>query len=309
MTARVRQESDGDPLTALIHGLPLRAGGFIVTLYGDVIVPRGGEVWIGNLIETCAGLGISETLVRTAVSRLVAAGQLTGRRSGRRGYYRLAPGAEAEFAAAARAIYGPPEPAGWHFVVLPETEADAQMAALERSGHARLRPNLAFGPDRAPLPPGVLSFTGRPSGATELLPAFAATLYDLEAHARAYRAFVARFTPLLTGSCALPGDQALTARLLLVHAYRDALLRDPRLPNEALPPDWPGYAARALFASAYLALSPGADSHVARAFAAVAGPLPAETPATRARRAHLVDTASTPEISGFQDLAEETLHE
>ena len=29
---------------------PLRAGAFIVTLYGDAVVPRGGSLWVGNVI-------------------------------------------------------------------------------------------------------------------------------------------------------------------------------------------------------------------------------------------------------------------
>ncbi|PII39244.1 hypothetical protein T190_08555, partial [Sinorhizobium meliloti CCBAU 01290] len=95
----------------ILDETPLRAASFIVTIYGDVVEPRGGAIWIGNLIEICAGVGISETLVRTAVSRLVAAGQLAGEREGRRSFYRLTDAARAEFAAAARVIFGPPEEA------------------------------------------------------------------------------------------------------------------------------------------------------------------------------------------------------
>ncbi len=72
-------------------------------------------------------------------------------------------------------------------------------------------------------------------------------------------------------------------RLALVHGYRYALLRDPRLPPTALPPDWPGTIARALFARAYLALSPGADSFVGQCFQHATGNLPTVTPETRNR--------------------------
>jgi phenylacetic acid degradation operon negative regulatory protein len=283
VTAHPRQARSDNPLAAMRGALPLRAGGFIVTLYGDVVVPRGGEVWIGNIIETCAAVGISETLVRTAVSRLVAGGQLEGRRSGRRGFYRLAPTAEAEFAAAERAIYGPAVSCGWRFTVLPEAGADAVMSELERAGHARLRPQLAFGPDRDPPPDGALVFRAAPAGATDLLPAFVASAFDLQTHARAYAAFSERFAPLLTGAAGLGGPEALTARLLLVHAYRTVVLRDPLLPSEALPSDWPGHEARALFTRLYSALAAAADSQVARSFEATSGALPAQTAATKAR--------------------------
>ncbi|WP_209425498.1 PaaX family transcriptional regulator C-terminal domain-containing protein [Pararhodobacter sp. SW119] len=309
MTAHPRQGRRPDPLAPILRDLPLRAGGFIVTLYGDVVAPRGGEVWIGNIIEACAAVGISETLVRTAVSRLVAAGQLVSRRIGRRGFYRLAPAAEAEFAAAARAIYGPEDPCGWRFVVLPEAEAEALMPELERSGHARLRAHLAFGPARAALPAGVLAFAARPAGALPLLAGFAAGAYDLGHHARAYDAFRARFAPLQAGAPRLTGAPALTARLALVHAYRQVLLRDPRLPPEALPADWSGHAARRLFARLYLALSPAADSHVAAQFEAAAGPLAATTAITSARLAALEGDAGSRESAPDQGLAAEDLHE
>ncbi|MFN3955028.1 MAG: PaaX family transcriptional regulator C-terminal domain-containing protein [Pararhodobacter sp.] len=261
--------------------IPLRAAGFIVTLFGDAVVPRGGEVWTGNIIATSAALGISETLVRTALSRLVAAGRLESRRTGRRSYYRLSPDAGPEFEAAARSIYGSEPQCGWRFVFLPEGQAESLMAQLERNGYARLRQQLAVGPDRLPPPPDALSFTAAPEEGLTHLPAFAASAWDLAAHADAYAGFIAHFTPLAHATT-LPPAEALTARLLLVHAYRHVLLRDPRLPLRALPPDWSGHAARQLFARCYLALSDAAERHIAATFQAMDGPLPRRTAATEA---------------------------
>jgi phenylacetic acid degradation operon negative regulatory protein len=302
VTAHPRRTNPDDLLATILADLPLRAGGFIVTLYGDVVAPRGGEVWIGNIIGACAAVGISETLVRTAVSRLVAAGQLVGRRAGRRGFYRLTPEAEAEFAAAASAIYFPPEPCGWRFLILPENEAEVQMSALERTGHARLRPQLAFGPDRTSPPAGALVFAAQPTGAIELLPTFASGAFDLQAHAHAYSVFNERFAPLMTAARSLTGTEALAARLALVHAYRNALLRDPRLPPEALPADWPGHAARVLFARTYLALSSAADSHLAQTFSSTAGALNAGTADTSARLAGLRAQVSAAECGHIKGL-------
>jgi len=279
---------------ALAGAMPLRAAGFIVTLYGDVVVPRGGEVWIGTVIEACAAVGISETLVRTAVSRLVSAGQLEGWRRGRRSFYRLSDAAQAEFAEASRLIYGPPEgggaPARWRFVHLPEDGAEGRMTQLERAGYARLRPQLAVGVARGAAPRGLLCFEAEASGALGLMAGFAAQAWDLEPHAAAYRAFLARFAAVEAG--ALTGTEALAMRLLLVHAWRGVLLRDPRLPPEALPVDWPGHAARALFARLYTALSPAADSLVAARFEGGKGPLPAVNAVLEARAALLAEEAN-----------------
>jgi transcriptional regulator, ArsR family len=101
--------------------------------------------------------------------------------------------------------------------------------------------------------------------------------WDLAPHAAAYRALLAAFAPL-EGLVPADGAQALAARLLLVHAWRQALLADPRLPAEALPADWPGHAARALFHRLYSAWSPAADSHIGARFEGAQGLLPAAPP-------------------------------
>ena len=53
-------------ITELLNGQELRAAGFIVTVYGDIVLPRGGILWTGSLIEICNRAGLSESVVRTA---------------------------------------------------------------------------------------------------------------------------------------------------------------------------------------------------------------------------------------------------
>ena len=133
----------------LLDGERLRAASFIVTVYGDVVEPRGGLLWMGTLVEVCALAGISETRVRTAVSRLVAAGRLEGTRVGRRSYYRLTPAAGAEFAAAAErsSRRRPPPTAGWSRSRRRRRRGGASPAASRRSA-----PGLLLGPDRGERP-------------------------------------------------------------------------------------------------------------------------------------------------------------
>ena len=267
----------------MIPPADLRAASFIVTLYGDVAEPRGGLLWMGTVVEICARAGISETRARTAVSRLVAGGRLEGSRAGRRSYYRLTPAARAEFAAAAALIFDPPPPADrWLIAALGEGGPPP--------GFAPLGAGLALGPERAGAPPalfraevvggasGEASGGGWSGGAN--LRALAARLWDLERPATAYAAFLDACP-----DAPPPGEAeaALLARLMLVHRYRAAALSDPQLPAAALPPDWPGGPARRRFVGQYLALSEAADSHVARAFLDLDGPLPRSTAAVRAR--------------------------
>ena len=267
---------------------PPRAGGFIVTLYGDVVVPRGGVLWIGSIIEACAEVGISETLVRTAVSRLVAAGRLVGERAGRLSFYRLTEAALSEFVAAAAVLFGGAEPAtDWQLVAW-SGGADPIPSGPEAAGFARLGPGLALAPwGRRGAGPALVLRVSAPAGTDPGgLRAFAAAHWPLAAQAEAWREFLRRFEPL-AGAGLPSGRDCLTARLVLVDAFRRAALADPGLPAGSLPADWPGAEARALFAWLYLALSPRADAFVAERFVARDGPLGTGTAEVEARRTGL----------------------
>lgn len=272
------------PKTALIEGLmqglPLTAASFIVTVYGDVVVPRGEVLWTGSLIEICGRVGISENLVRTATSRLVAGGRLEGERAGRRSFYRLAPEARAEFAEAAHLLYAQgAEPARWFVLYAPSLPEDQ----ARRHRMARMGGDVWLCPDRGEaMPPAALILRAEAPADPSALGAF----WDLDALQARYLAMLARFRPVLAqvdGGAHLSGDDALTARLLLVQVYRGVLLRDPGLPAATLPPDWHGAEARLLFRQLYTALSPQADAQIGRLMEDARGPLPVSTPRTEAR--------------------------
>jgi phenylacetic acid degradation operon negative regulatory protein len=59
----------------------------LVTIFGDSVVPHGGEIWLGSLLRLVEPLGINERSVRTSVQRLVGDGLLVTRRHGRRSFY------------------------------------------------------------------------------------------------------------------------------------------------------------------------------------------------------------------------------
>lgn len=256
---------------AILETFHVSAGAFIVTLYGDVVAPRGGELWMGNIIEACDAVGIGESRVRTAVSRLVSGGQLTGFKEGRRSYYRLTPIAEQEFQRAARLIYAPPrtEPLrGWHMAILPVGEdREALLPRLTALRFGLALPHLAIRPDRGePLPDlGVPQFRATTE---DDLSTLATQAWDLPGLRDDMTRFLTGFSSVTT-----TGPDALGLRLLLVHAFRRIALRDPALPLGMLPEGWPAPDARALFARLYLALSPAADAAVAAGFVDRNGPL------------------------------------
>ena len=80
------------PLARIIDQLkrePSRTGSIIITVFGDAIVPRGGSVWLGTLLEFFETLDIDSGVVRTAMSRLAADGWLERSKVGRNSFYRL----------------------------------------------------------------------------------------------------------------------------------------------------------------------------------------------------------------------------
>lgn len=269
------------PLAALLTDLPLRAASFIVTVYGDIVVPRGEVLWMGNLIEICSRVGISESLVRTATSRLVQGGRLEGERIGRRSYYRLAPAARAEFAEVARQIYRTPaETKGWLILHAPDLPEDK----ARRLRLGRIEPGVWIAPDFGQdMPEGALLLRAPldQTAAPEL-----GRYWPLEPLEEQYEAFIHRFQPLLQTK--LTPSDALIARLLLVEVYRGIILRDPHLPASSLPQNWQGAKARDLFASLYASLSESADIFIGSSLEGEDGPLPAITDITAMRLQALV---------------------
>ncbi|MCI4665988.1 MAG: PaaX family transcriptional regulator [Neomegalonema sp.] len=252
-------------IAALVDAFPLRAGGFIVTLYGDVVAPRGGGLWMGNVIEACAAVGVNESRVRTAVSRLVAAGRLEGLKDGRKSYYRLTNAGEIEFERAAERIYREPIAApvrGWRIVLLPQgAQREALMEQLSACRFGFPQPGVAILPDRGDPLPDIAAPSFLAASDDDLTEVVRAAWPLEELHAR-IELFFSVFEPLEKAPPA--PENALAARLMLVHAFREIALSDPRLPLEFLPANWRGPAARALFARLYLALSPAADAAIGK---------------------------------------------
>ena len=257
---------------------PPKATAFIVTIYGDVVAPRGGTLWMGSLIDCCADHGINESLVRTAVSRLVSSGRLEGQRIGRKSFYRLSEAAQVEFAEASRVLYAPPPDAtGWLLSL--NSIGPAPGWAGIGGGHS-------MAPDRADLTPSEgLVFSADAPVNNLSLQVFAAKYWPLGEVTAAYERFLAVFESVAEelGKHSIDEGLALALRLRLVHLYRHAALRDPRLPADALPKDWPGHAARRLFVNTYLSLSVDADREVGAKFADDEGLLSVGTEETYAR--------------------------
>jgi phenylacetic acid degradation operon negative regulatory protein len=253
------------PLLRHFRAEPSRTWSLIVTLYGDAVVPRGGTLWLGTLLEVCAALEIGPNAVRTAASRLAADGWLERVRVGRNAFYRLGARGQAGFAAAARRIYGADRPewdGSFQLAVLGPAAQEADRSALEQAGFAPLAPGVLLAAVAAPGAGAAAAIRLRATTDEDSARRLARQVWLPTRLEDGYRRFLASFAPLraaLGAGLALGDLEALVARLLLVHEYRRLVLRDPMLPDALLPPDWPGLAARGLCASLYPALVAGSE--------------------------------------------------
>ena len=253
------------PLARIVEQLkrePSRTGSIVITVFGDAIVPRGGSVWLGTLLEFFGAIDIDSGVVRTAMSRLASDGWLERNKVGRNSFYRLNNKGRQTFDTATKHIYDPPL-SDWtgRFELLligNGEDRDAARAALENAGFGSPLPGVWVAPSGVPVPEEAagairLEVSAEDDSGRRLL----SESWPLDRTGDAYLKFMKTFEPLraaLARGTELSEAEAFTARILLIHHYRRVVLRDPLLPESLLPADWPGRAARELCGEIYRAL-------------------------------------------------------
>jgi phenylacetic acid degradation operon negative regulatory protein len=283
-----------DPLARIIEHLrrePSRTGSIVITLFGDAVVPRGGSVWLGTLLEFFKTLEIDSGVVRTAMSRLAGDGWLERDKVGRNSFYRLAKKGRQTFDAAVTHVYNP-RVADWtgRFELLLITDGadrDASREALKDAGFGSPLPGVFIAPSGVPVPAEAkgairLEVSAEDDSGRRLL----GESWPLKRTADAYLKFIRTFEPLRgwIGRCEpLSDTDAFTARILLIHHYRRVVLRDPLLPSALLPADWPGSSARQLCGEIYRGLLILSEQWLDRHGSNQAGPLPAAAAELRRR--------------------------
>jgi phenylacetic acid degradation operon negative regulatory protein len=259
---------DTHPLSRIIGRFkrePSRTGSLIITVFGDAILPRGGSVWLGTLLRFLAMLEIDGGVVRTAMSRLASDGWLARDKVGRKSFYRLAAPGRERFDQAVQHVYHP-RSVEWDsrldlLLIGNGTDREAARAALGEAGFGSPMPGVWVAPSGTAVPSVAadairLDVTANSETGRRLID----ESWSLDAMAAAYRDFLKTFAPLeaWTGTADAPSpDDAMLARVLLIHHYRRVLLRDPLLPaseqwldrygeslDGALPPPGPELGAR-----------------------------------------------------------------
>lgn len=231
----------------------------ILALYGQYVLPRGGEIWLGTLVQAMAALGFGEAAVRSAALRLKNRGSLESRRLGRRQVYWLTElGLE-------RLNRG-----GFRFSISPDNEWDGRWTVVvytipeeRRKDRDTLRTLLAWWGFGLLAPGTWLSARPLPQEAERewrelgvwpylsifrseyLGPGDRSTVVDrafpqLSALAKRYQNCMAASQTILHDLEAgrLDDERAFACRLRNLSAIVPVILEDPSLPACLLPPDW-----------------------------------------------------------------------
>ena len=275
-----------DWIAAFLSEEPPRSKSLVMTIFGDSVVPHGGMVWLGSLIEMLAPFGVNDRLLRTSVFRLAQEGWLGSQRDGRRSNYSIMPDAQRRLARAYRRVYSPLTThwsGNWTLVLGTNGLDAAERASMRKEllweGYSVVAPGIACHPagDAEALEAllqrmGMLNkvyvcqVSELPGVRGKPLADLVAEGWDLSDVIEGYTKFVARFTPLLEELRSAPEpiapEQAFVVRTLVIHAYRRVQLHDPQLPVELLPTPWPGAAAYELARELYRVTWEPAEQHI-----------------------------------------------
>ncbi len=275
-------------IDGLLQQLRPRANSLIVTVFGDAIMPRGGSIWLGDLVDMMSLFGLSERLVRTGVYRLSQEGRLSSQSVGRRAQYSLTDAGLREFAAAGKRIYAStatPVSDEWTLVQgvpdISQAERQALRRRLKWHGFGQLSTTLMARPGPPPdalandlasgnMAQKVLVFTSKlvDEDARRNMRSAATAAWALDELNTEYASFVSVFSALGgRAPAALSDSDAFALRILLIHEYRRILLKDPHLPAPLLPAPWNGSEALSLSAKIYRKVAAASDAYIARQMA------------------------------------------
>jgi phenylacetic acid degradation operon negative regulatory protein len=259
----------------------------VFTLYGDYVRHRGGEAWIGSLIELMGLFGLSEQAVRSTLSRMSRKGWLTRSRSGRHSFYAQTPKLLVLLEEGAQRIFYPrhdPWDGQWYLLTysIPEAKRSLRRRLRQRLlwlGFGALHQATWISPRdlrreveevvySLNIDPYVEFFTAKHRGFStdqEIV----AQCWNLKQLNDYYAGFITRYRPsfeehrdrLLAGNELVPAE-CFGQRFMLVHEYRFSPYVDPNLPLELLPDGWLGPEAAQLFQRYHDLLSEGAEVFV-----------------------------------------------
>jgi len=225
----------------------------LLTVLGEFVHPRRGEVWTGTLVEALGALGVEEKSARQALFRAAGEGLMSSARHGRRVRWQLDDAGEQLLREGTERIYGfmrQPHPWDGRWLVLTVSVPESQ-----RQLRHRLRTRLTWLGLGSPSPGlWVVPDVSKEAGVSAVIDelglhdrAFAwagsavsvgdsgkliNTAWDLDDVEKRYLSFIDRFGDAQpTGT-----EDAFVNQVRLVQEWRRFPFLDPDLPSELLDP-------------------------------------------------------------------------
>jgi phenylacetic acid degradation operon negative regulatory protein len=244
----------------------------MLTLYGDYVLHRGGEIGIGSLVRLLSNFGLSEQAIRSAVSRMCRSGLLKANRTKRKSYYSLTSEGHSLLTEGAQRIFQRKKSrwdGNWNIVTysIPESmrrARDRLRLELGWMGYGALGEATWISPydltrevenllKRLNIEEYVHIFNAQHQGGTDPRE-IVSHCWDLGKIHQMYADFLNEYRPKLeehlkrlqVGETIGPSE-CFVARFNLVHEYRKLPFFDPDLPLELLPENWLRPQAAALF--------------------------------------------------------------
>ncbi|MDP2729727.1 MAG: PaaX family transcriptional regulator C-terminal domain-containing protein [Dehalococcoidales bacterium] len=244
----------------------------ILTLYGDYVRHRGGEIGIGGLIELLANFSLSEQSIRSAVSRMSRAGLFKVRHNGLRSYYSLTEAGFDLLDKGAQRIFER-KTSGWdgtwsvvvYFIPEEKREArDKLRQELNWAGYGPLSTATWISPHdssreiaeiiaRLQIKEYVQMFKAKLRDFTNPQ-SIISRCWDLHLIHEKYASFLNEYSSKLEDYQGrfqdgepIEASWCFVERFKLIHQYRRLPFFDPDLPEELLPKDWLRSQAADLF--------------------------------------------------------------
>jgi phenylacetic acid degradation operon negative regulatory protein len=244
----------------------------MLTLYGEYVMHRGGEIGIGSLVRLLSNFGLSEQAIRSAVSRMCRSGLLKAKRANRKSYYSLTNEGHSLLAEGAQRIFQRKKSrwdGNWNIVTysIPERMRQARdrlRLELGWMGYGALGEATWISPynltrevknllHRLNIEEYVHIFSAQHQSSTDPRK-IVSHCWDLGKIHQKYADFLTEYRPKLEGHLkrlqageTIEPSECFVARFNLIHEYRKLPFLDPDLPRELLPENWLRPQAAALF--------------------------------------------------------------
>ncbi|EKK11353.1 phenylacetic acid degradation operon negative regulatory protein PaaX [Acinetobacter baumannii Naval-72] len=297
MSAKIQQIIDSVVKNETLSGTSL-----ISTIFGDSVLHRGGNISLASLIQLLELFGFNDRAVRTSVFRLVKNDWLCSDKIGRTSFYRITDSSRSTYLQAEQRIYNDQMKEWdhyWDLILMSslDTENKALLKKeLEWLGFANISTNLMAYPgcNRIELQrllvdlnmsEQVVVFKAETlqlfNNSVDTIGRMLRTNWPIDELRQRYLQFLDIFREigvlLMQENEQLEPVQAFQIRTLLIHYYRRILLKDPALPLELLPTDWPAISARTLSMNIYKKVFKPADEYFLSVAATAEGPMPNAT--------------------------------